>query len=242
MAKAEGFKNKITKAQEDLFKALENEKEKKNTLFTKIVAELTKQNKANVKSLNSMNKEYVELCKNNNVALNEFISKVAELNANLESLVEQYKDVPNEEQELLVIKEQAEGKKKTITNKFKREMQDVNIRIDRIEKELKEVLEEKKTNYEEEVNNFRVKLMELEKRKKFEVGKIQNNTIKEYDDLQVRLLKENKRSEIKQINKNIKQIRMNGLLEEKECWYRHLASSNLLEYSFSKSILLILKL
>ena len=127
MAKAEGFKNKITKAQEDLFKALENEIEKKATLFTKIVTELTKQNKANVKALNSMNKEYVELCKNNNVALNGFISKVAELNANLESLVEQYKDVPNEEQELLVIKEQAEGKKKTITNKFKREMQDVNI-------------------------------------------------------------------------------------------------------------------
>ena len=172
MAKAEGFKNKITKAQEDLFKALENEKEKKATLFTKIVTELTKQNKANVKALNSMNKEYVELCKNNNNSLNEFVMKVSELNSNLESLVEQYKEVPNEEQELLAIKEQAEGKKKTITNKFKREMQDVNIRIDRIEKELKEVLEEKKTNYEEEVNNFRMKLMELEKEIRFFIYKI----------------------------------------------------------------------
>ena len=74
MAKAEGFKNKIIKAQEDLFKALETEKEKKNGLFTKLVAELAKQNKANVKSLNSLNKEYVELCKQNTNSLNEFIS------------------------------------------------------------------------------------------------------------------------------------------------------------------------
>ena len=38
MAKVEGFKNKITKAQEDLFKALETEKEKKNALFIKITS------------------------------------------------------------------------------------------------------------------------------------------------------------------------------------------------------------
>ena len=81
MAKAEGFKNKITKAQEDLFKALDSEKEKKSVLLTKIVTELTKQNKANVKTLNSLNKEYVELCKQNGIKLDEFVSTV-QINVN----------------------------------------------------------------------------------------------------------------------------------------------------------------
>lgn len=234
MAKAEVFKNKITKAQEDLFKALETEKEKRTAIFTKIVAELAKQNKANVKSLNALNKEYVELCKNNNLTLDEFIAKVDELNNVLQETIEQYKEIPNEEVELNTLKEHNENKKKTITNKFKREMQDVNIRIDRIEKELKEILEETKVTYESDVVAFRQKLMDLEKRKKFEVNKIQNNTIKEYDDLQAKLLKENKRSEIKQINKNIKQIRMNGLLEEKECWHRHLAEQKQAELEYLK--------
>lgn len=234
MAKAEVFKNKLTKAQEDLFKALETEKEKRTAIFTKIVAELAKQNKANVKSLNALNKEYVELCKNNNLTLDEFIAKVDELNNVLQETIEQYKEIPNEEVELNTLKEHNENKKKTITNKFKREMQDVNIRIDRIEKELKEILEETKVTYESDVVAFRQKLMDLEKRKKFEVNKIQNNTIKEYDDLQAKLLKENKRSEIKQINKNIKQIRMNGLLEEKECWHRHLAEQKQAELEYLK--------
>ena len=234
MAKAEVFKNKITKAQEDLFKALDTEKEKRTAIFAKIVAELAKQNKANVKSLNALNKEYVDLCKNNNLTLDEFIAKVNELNNVLQETTEQYKEVPNEEVELNTLKEHNENKKKTITNKFKREMQDVNIRIDRIEKELKEILEEAKVTYESDVVAFRQKLMDLEKRKKFEVNKIQNNTIKEYDDLQAKLLKENKRSEIKQINKNIKQIRMNGLLEEKECWHRHLAEQKQAELEYLK--------
>ena len=42
MAKAEGFKNKITKAQEDLFKAIDVEKGKKKVLSEKIVLELSK--------------------------------------------------------------------------------------------------------------------------------------------------------------------------------------------------------
>ncbi len=234
MAKVEGFKNKITKAQEDLFKALETEKEKKNALFIKITAELAKQNKANSKLLNTYNKEYVELCKQNNVILDEFILKVNELNNTLADTVEKYNAFPNEEQELNEIQENNENKKRIITNKFKREMQDVNIKIDRIEKELKEVLEENKNTYDDDINNYKAKLLELDKRRKFDIGKIQNNTIKEYDELQVKLLKENKRSEIKLINKGIKQIRLNGLLEEKECLFRHLAEHKQAELEYFK--------
>ena len=65
MAKSEGFKNKITKAQEDLFKAIETEKTKKKALSEKIVNELSKLEKANVRTLNSLNKEYTEQCKSN---------------------------------------------------------------------------------------------------------------------------------------------------------------------------------
>ena len=42
MAKAGEFKNKITKAQEELFKALENEQTKRNSTSSKIIQELSK--------------------------------------------------------------------------------------------------------------------------------------------------------------------------------------------------------
>ena len=234
MAKVEGFKNKLTKAQEDLFKALESEKEKKHNLFIKITTELTKQNKANVKSLNSLNKQYLELCKKNNLSLEEYIAKINELNNELQLLVEKYSEYPNEETELVVFTEQAENKIKALTNKFKRETQDINIKIDRIEKELKELLETRKDTYESEVTDFRANLLELDKRKRFEITKIQGNTIKEYDELQLQLLKENNRVKIKEITKEIKRIRLNGLLEEKECMYRHLAEQEKAELEYLK--------
>ena len=41
MAK-EDFKNKVTKAQEDLFKSLDNERTKRHTVVTKIISEISK--------------------------------------------------------------------------------------------------------------------------------------------------------------------------------------------------------
>ena len=75
MAKAGEFKNKITKAQEELFKALENEQTKRNSTSSKIIQELSKANKANVKTLNSLNKEYLETCNNNKLELNNLIHR-----------------------------------------------------------------------------------------------------------------------------------------------------------------------
>ena len=80
MAKAEGFKNKITKAQEDLFKAIEVEKGKKKVLSDKIVLELSKLEKANVRTLNSLNKEYVEQCNNIKEKLKIFVDTIELLN------------------------------------------------------------------------------------------------------------------------------------------------------------------
>ena len=45
---------------------------------------------------------------------------------------------------------------------------------------------------------------------------------------------ENKKSEIKSINKKIKQIRLSGLVEEKECVFRHLAEQKQFELDFAK--------
>jgi hypothetical protein len=86
MAKSEGFKNKITKAQEDLFKAIETEKTKKKALSEKIVNELSKLEKANVRTLNSLNKEYLEQCANNKAKLESFISEIENCTAILEDL------------------------------------------------------------------------------------------------------------------------------------------------------------
>ena len=72
MAK-EDFKNKVTKAQEDLFKSLDNERTKRHTVVTKIISEISKQKKANVKTLNTLNKDYLTLCQNDITELQVFI-------------------------------------------------------------------------------------------------------------------------------------------------------------------------
>lgn len=234
MAKAEGFKNKITKAQEDLFKAIEAEKVKKKALSEKIVQELSKLEKANVRTLNSLNKEYTEKCNSNKEKLKIFVNTIEQLNAELQSTFDEYDIYCKEHDELAILKEEQEQQLAIAKNKFKREIQDINIKIDRIEKELKEVLENRSEEYNVGLTTYKSKVIEFEKRKRFEVSKIQNNTIKEYDELQKLLLQENKKSEIKSINKKIKQIRLSGLVEEKECVFRHLAEQKQFELDFAK--------
>ena len=234
MAKSEGFKNKITKAQEDLFKAIETEKTKKKALSEKIVNELSKLEKANVRTLNSLNKEYTEQCKSNKEKLQIFINTIEQLNSELQTTLDEYEIYCKEHDELAILKEEQEQQLNVNRNKFKREIQDINIKIDRIEKELKEVLETRQEEFNVELTTYKSKTIEFEKRKRFEVSKIQSNTIKEYDELQKLLLQENKKSEIKSINKKIKQIRLSGLVEEKECVFRHLAEQKQFELDFAK--------
>lgn len=234
MVKAEGFKNKITKAQEELFKALEAEKEKKKVLSDKIILELSKQEKANVRTLNSLNKEYLEQCANNKEKLESFISEIENLNVEIQNLIDSYNTHIQEHDEYQMLKDNDEANVIAAKNKFKREIQDINIKIDRIDKELKEIIETRTSEHEEEFNSFKSKVVEIDKRKKYDIGRIQNNTIKEYDTLQKLLLKENKKSEIKNINKNIKQIRYAGLISEKECMFRYLAEQRQFELDFAK--------
>ena len=234
MAKVEEFKNKITKAQEDLFKSLNNEKTKRSQASNKIVQELNKQNKANIKTLNSLNKEYLALCNNQKNELDSFIEKITsletEFNEGIKTFEETY-SVDNEKAKLMSQKDKVVAPLKT---KFRREIQDINIKIDRIDKELAETLEVRANENEEEVTTHKNKLIEFEKRKRFEVNKIQNNTIKENDELQKKMLNENKRSEIKKCQKAIKEIRYNGLLEEKECLLKHLEDQKQFELNFAK--------
>lgn len=234
MAKAEGFKNKITKAQEELFKAIDTEKAKKKALSEKIVQELSKQDKANVRTLNALNKEYLEECNNNKEKLQMFADTINQLNEELTQTVEDYNKYREEHDELAILTEKNEEAKATAKNKFKREIQDINIKIDKIDKELKETLETRSEDFNEELTTYKSKIIEFDKKKRFEVTKIQNNTIKEYDELQKLLLQENKKSEIKSINKKIKQIRLAGLMEEKECVFRHLAEQKQFELDFAK--------
>lgn len=234
MAKAEGFKNRLTKAQEELVKALDAEKAKKKVLSEKIVQELAKLEKANVRTLNSLNKEYLEECTNNENKINEFIEELNALNEELQSSISSYEEHYSEFNEEEALKKESEKLINNAKNKFKREIQDINIKIDRIDKELKETIETRNTDFNEELTNFKNKTIEFDKRKRFEVSKIQNNTIKEYDALQKLLLQENKKSEIKSINKKIKQIRFNGLIEEKECTFRHLAEQKQFELDYAK--------
>ena len=234
MAKSDVFKNKITKAQEDLFKAIETEKTKKKTLSDKIVQELSKLDKANVRVLNALNKEYVEECNKNGEKLKIFVDTISELNDELQTSIDDYNKYCEEHDELAILKEKNEQEKIVLKSKFKREIQDINIKIDRIEKELKETLETNEESFNEELTTYKSKIIEFDKRKAFEIKKIQDNTIKEYDEYQKLLLTENKKSEIKSINKKIKQIRYNGIIEEKECLLRHLAEKRQFELDFAK--------
>ena len=234
MAKSDVFKNKITKAQEDLFKAIEAEKVKKKALSDKIVQELSKLEKANIRVLNALNKEYSEECSKNEEKLKIFVDTISELNNELQTTIDDYNKYCEEHDELEILKEKNEQEKTVLKNKFKRELQDINIKIDRIEKELKEILEEKTNEFNEELTTYKSKTIEFDKRRSFEIKKIQDNTIKEYDEYQKILLTENKKSEIKSINKKIKQVRYNGLIEEKECILRHLAEKRQFELEFAK--------
>jgi len=234
MAKVEGFKNKITKAQEDLFKAIETEKAKKKALSEKIVQELSKQDKANVRTLNSLNKEYLEQCNTNQQKLFVFVDTIKKLNDDLQENLDQYQKYCEEHDELAILKEKNDKNLVIAKNKCKREIQDINIKIDRIDKELKDTLETRASDFNEELTTYKSKIIEFDKRRNFEVKKIQDNTIKEYDELQKKLLQENKKSEIKSINKKIKQIRYSGLIEERECIFRYIAEQKQFELDFAK--------
>lgn len=237
MAKAGEFKNKITKAQEELFKALENEQTKRNSTSSKIIQELSKANKANVKTLNSLNKEYLETCNNNKLELNNYIEKIKLINEDLLKEIDEFKESYNfdsEKEKHIARKDRACAPLRT---KFKREIHDINIKINRIDQELKETLDTRNNENDQENVNYKNKIVEFDKKKRHEVNKIQSNTIKEYDELQKRLLVENKRSEIKNINKQIKEIRRNGLIDEKDCIFRNLEDQKQYELEHVKYLL-----
>lgn len=220
MAKAE-FKNKVTKAQEDLFKALENEKEKRHTYVTKIINELNKQKKANVKNLSSLNKEYLALCQNNQTELQGFIDKVSSLNNELTSGINTFNENYNLENEKNKLIEEKDKILAPLKQKAKREGHDINTKMERIDKELNETLENRKMTFDENEKTYRNKVLEYDRRRRIEIQKIQNNIVKECEEFQKRLIVENKRSEINKLKKAIKEIRYNGLLTEKETLLRY---------------------
>lgn len=220
MAKAE-FKNKVTKAQEDLFKALENEKEKRHAYITKAINELNKQKKANVKNLSSLNKEYLALCQNNQVELQVFIDKVLSLNNELTTGINTFNENYNLENEKTKLIEEKDKILAPLKQKAKREGHDINTKMERIDKELNETLEDRKNAFEESEKTYRNKVLEYDRRRRIEIQKIQNNIVKECEEFQKRLIVENKRSEINKLKKAIKEIRYNGLLSEKETLLRY---------------------
>lgn len=220
MAKAE-FKNKVTKAQEDLFKALDNEKEKRHTYVTKIINELNKQKKANVKNLSSLNKEYLALCQNNQTELQGFIDKVSFLNNELTSGINTFNENYNLENEKNKLIEEKDKILAPLKQKAKREGHDINTKMERIDKELNETLENRKITFDENEKTYRNKVLEYDRRRRIEIQKIQNNIVKECEEFQKRLIVENKRSEINKLKKAIKEIRYNGLLTEKETLLRY---------------------
>lgn len=220
MAKAE-FKNKVTKAQEDLFKALDNEKEKRHTYVTKIINELNKQKKANVKNLSSLNKEYLALCQNNQTELQGFIDKVSSLNNELTSGINTFNENYNLENEKNKLIEEKDKILAPLKQKAKREGHDINTKMERIDKELNETLENRKITFDENEKTYRNKVLEYDRRRRIEIQKIQNNIVKECEEFQKRLIVENKRSEINKLKKAIKEIRYNGLLTEKETLLRY---------------------
>lgn len=220
MAK-EDFKNKITKAQEDLFKSLENERTKRHTVVTKIIGELSKQKKANVKTLATLNKEYLTLCQNDAIELQTFIDKVNSLNVELETGISTFNETYNIENEKQRLIEEKDKVLLPLKQKGKREGHDINTKMERIDKELVDTLEDRNNEFEESEKSFKAKILEYDKRRRIELQRIQNNTMKECEEFQKRLIVENKRSEINKLKKAIKEIRYQGLLNEKECLLKY---------------------
>lgn len=220
MAK-EDFKNKVTKAQEDLFKSLDNERTKRHTVVTKIIGEISKQKKANVKTLNTLNKDYLTLCQNDITELQVFIDKINSLNTELENGINTFKEnykIEDEKQKLI---EEKDKVLLPLKQKAKREGHDINTKMERIDKELVDTLDDRNNEFEENEKAFKAKVLEYDKRRRIELQRIQNNIVKECDEFQKRLIVENKRSEINKLKKNIKEIRYQGLLSEKDCLLKY---------------------
>ena len=73
-----------------MFKAIEAEKVKKKALSDKIVQELSKLEKANIRVLNALNKEYSEECSKNEEKLKIFVDTISELNNELQTTIDDY--------------------------------------------------------------------------------------------------------------------------------------------------------
>lgn len=211
----EEFKLQFNQMNEELFASFLEVKEQRIQNGTKLLRVLSDTHLTNQTDLNSLDEDFLKLCEKQRKVIEKFQNQIEKLKEELQiglTVFDENFNIEKEEEKLVA------QKKRTILPArqiYRKELHDIQARIDKLEKERDQVLKEKEDLLEEEQKNFKAKMQELDKRSFFEVKRVKENTSKEYRDLESRLLEENNRKEIKRIQKSIKEIRHTGTIEAK---------------------------
>lgn len=121
-------------------------------------------------------------------------------------------NLETEKEKLTNVKEKALAPKTLI---YRKELHDINQKTEKLIKDNKVQLADKQLEFDENEKAYRNKMLEYEKKMKFEIQKSKQNSSNEYGDLNQKLAITDNRHEIKNIAKNIKEIRKVAFLDEK---------------------------
>ena len=228
----EEFKLQLETMNKELFSSFQEAKEQREQTGEKIIQTLSETYSSNQIDLNSLDEEFLKVCEKQRKAIEKYQNQINKLKDELQTGLTLYDEnfsLTREEEKLVAQKKRTMLPTRQV---YRKELHDIQAKVDRIEKERDQILKEKEDLFEEEQKNFKTKMAELDKRNYFDVKRINDNTSKEYKDLEMTLSQENNRREIKRIQKSIKEIRRTGTIEAKKVSLSYLDEEKEAELAF----------
>ena len=173
----EEFKLQFNQMNEELFASFLEVKEQRIQNGTKLLRVLSDTHLTNQTDLNSLDEDFLKLCEKQRKVIEKFQNQIEKLKEELQiglTVFDENFNIEKEEEKLVA------QKKRTILPArqiYRKELHDIQARIDKLEKERDQVLKEKEDLLEEEQKNFKAKMQELDKRSFFEVKQVKNIVI-----------------------------------------------------------------
>ncbi len=228
----EEFKLQLETMNKELFSSFQEAREQREQTGEKIIQTLSETYSSNQIDLNSLDEEFLKVCEKQRKAIEKYQNQINKLKDELQTGLTLYDEnfsLTREEEKLVAQKKRTMLPTRQV---YRKELHDIQAKVDRIEKERDQILKEKEDLFEEEQKSFKTKMAELDKRNYFDVKRINDNTSKEYKDLEMTLSQENNRREIKRIQKSIKEIRRTGTIEAKKVSLSYLDEEKEAELAF----------
>ncbi len=231
----EQIKKQLNNLEAEFFVQLNESSEKRISDVQKIIQERLLYSQNNKVKLEQLNRDYLMHNENFTKALANLKLNIVDLEKELEAGLISFDNSFDKTAEIDKRMSLKEKTLQSIRNKYRRDLYEMNNKIEKVEKEKAEIIQDKQNKFDEEEKSFKQKVIDCEKKKKYEVQKIQNNTIKEYDELQKQLLIENNRKAIDALHKNIREIRRNGVINEKKVILNYFNDLQELDIAFDES-------